>query len=460
MNVERKTKFRDMKDSFLLELILNATNEAIVVVDKDGYIEELSDAYAEFLGGKKETMIGKNVTEVIENTRMHIVLQTEQPEIASVQEIHGQNIIATRFPIVKDGKVLGALGRVLFKNTVELNSLYGEINRVEQELSLYKDRFGCINSAKYTAKDLIGESASLKALKETILRVAKGNSNILILGESGTGKELFAHAIHAASRRSEEALICINCASIPSELMESEFFGYEEGAFTGARKGGKIGLFKAADKGTLFLDEIGDLPMSMQVKLLRVLQDKEVRKIGSNIGEAINVRIVAATNRNLHDLMNEGQFRSDLFYRLNVVGLNIPPLRERSEDITVLAEYLINKISERDGILVQGISTEAIDALKKYNWPGNVRELENVLERAVNFLDTDRMIKLKQLDMKVTGKCAEEYVGTLKEITETVEKNAIITTLRRLGGKKTLAAKELGISRTSLYEKLEKYGLL
>ncbi|MFV0518365.1 MAG: sigma-54 interaction domain-containing protein [Aminipila sp.] len=457
--MENKINTKVMGDSFLLEMILNSTNDAIVIADEKGYIVKISNAYIDFLKADKRTIVGKHVSEVIENTRLCEVIKTGKAEIAKMQKIGDQNIIATRIPIIKDNKVIGVLGRVLFKNVNELNGLHSEITRIQQELSLYKDKFGNISVSKYTVKDLIGESAVMRNLKETIVRVAKGNSNVLILGESGTGKELFAHAIHAGSRRSQKPFIGVNCASIPSELMEAEFFGYEEGSFTGAKKGGKIGLFQAANKGTLFLDEIGDLPMPMQVKLLRVLQEKELRKVGSNVDESVDVRIIAATNRNLQELMSTGSFRADLYYRLNVVSISIPPLRERKEDIPLIADELIRKISERNEVFVDGIARDALQKLTNYDWPGNVRELENILERSINFLDSDRMIKSKQIKLSRSETDNHQLSGSLRIMVEESEKSIIIEALRQNNNNKTETAKHLEISRTSLYEKMQKYNI-
>lgn len=446
-----------MDSAVLKDIILNATSEPIVIIDEKGCITELSKAYAEFLEIDRDQAIGKHVSEVIENSRMHIVLETGKAEIAETHKIKGKMMIATRIPIMKDGKIIGAYGRVLFKDIKELYSLYGRINEIEQELSFYKKRYGKINVAKYCVDDIIGESSEIVEMKKNILKVGIGNSNILITGESGTGKELVAHAIHSASRRKEKPLICLNCAAIPSELLESELFGYEEGAFTGAKKGGKLGLFQAANKGTLFLDEIGELSMSMQVKLLRAIQEKEIRRVGASTGENVDVRIIAATNKNLAEMIDEHAFREDLFYRLNVVSILIPPVRKRKSDIPILVDFFINKISGNDGIYLKGISNTAMEYLKQYDWPGNIREIENTLERASNFVDDDGIIKPKDLINKITSGGNPYIPRHLKEIMEETERHALISAMIKFEGKKTLIAKELGISRTSLYEKLEKY---
>ncbi|WP_206363871.1 sigma-54 interaction domain-containing protein [Gudongella oleilytica] len=445
--------------SSLLSIIMDAINDCIVYVNKDGIVEMLSRAYAEFLSVDRDWAIGRHVRDVIENTRMDIVTKTGKPEIAQVQEINGRNMIATRIPIFVNGKVVGAVGKVLFRDVDELNTLYLRINNIQKELNLYRDEFKKANKASYALDSIIGESPGMKQLKDIVKKVGNTNSNVLILGESGTGKELFAHAIHNNSKRVDAPFIKVNCSAIPFELLESELFGYEEGSFTGARKGGKIGKFKAADGGTIFLDEIGELPMSMQAKLLRVLQDREIEKIGSNISEKVDVRVIAATNKNLENMVNEGQFRLDLFYRLNVVNIRVPSLRERREDIPVLAKYLMEKISEKEGIRVDGISFKALDFLKNYDWPGNVRELENTLERAINFMDDETRILAKHLPPKITGISSYDSMRTLKETLEEVEKDVILNRLILAKGNKSEAAETLGISRTSLYDKLTKYNI-
>lgn len=449
----------EMEAAFLLKTIMETTNDAIVYVNKEGYIEMISKPYANFLQVNREEVIGKHVRDVIENTRMDVVIKTGVSEIAEIQKINGNKMIATRIPVFVKGNVVGAVGRVLFRDINELNALYMKISKIEKELNLYKDEFKKVNSAKYSLDSIISQSKSMYKIKELTKRAAKTNSNVLILGESGTGKELFAHAIHSISRRANAPFIKVNCGAIPYELLESELFGYEEGSFTGAKKGGKIGKFKAADGGTIFLDEIGDLPMNMQVKLLRVLQDKEIEKIGSNSSEKVDIRIITATNRSLEEMVSEGKFRLDLYYRLNVLTIKVPPLRERKDDISILSEYLVQKISRRENIRVDKISDSTLEYLKRYNWPGNVRELENILERAINFLDEETVIKPEHLPSKITGIMRKKKVRSLKLTLEEVERQAIIDSLIFSNGNKTKAANILDISRTSLYEKIDKYNI-
>ena len=281
----------------LWETMLSATDELLVVVDKEGYIEVISNAYAEILNIDPKKGAAQHVRDVIENTRMDVVIKTGQAELSEFQEIKGHRMIASRIPIVKDGKTVGALGRVLFRNAEDLRALYERMSAMERELNSYKKAYGKINTARYNINDIVGNCTAMMSLKEAAKKVAKTNSSVLILGESGTGKELFAHSIHQASPRKNAPFITVNCGTLPEDLIESELFGYEGGSFTGAKREGKQGLFQAAEGGTVFLDEIGDLPLPMQVKLLRVLQEKEIQRIGSNVREPVNVRVLAATNQ-------------------------------------------------------------------------------------------------------------------------------------------------------------------
>ena len=455
--MEKRERFPKIDEASLLETMLAAPDELIVVVNKNGYIENMSQAYGDFLGIQVQNAIGRHVTEVIENTRMDIVVKMGVPETGETQDIHGEKMIATRIPIRKNGMVIGAYGRVLVRNTRELHMLHDKLSSIEMELNMYKRTFEKINTAKYTVDDIIGDCSIMQDLKDSVRKVAKTNSNVLIMGESGTGKELFAHSIHAGSMRRKAPFVCVNCGSIPEQLIESELFGYEEGAFTGARKGGKIGLFPAAHGGTIFLDEIGELPLPMQVRLLRVLQDREIQRVGSNVREKVNVRVVAATNRNLYQMVKKGEFRSDLYYRLNVVTLHLPLLRERKEDLPLLIRMILSKISKKENLGAIEISREAMDHLLRYDWPGNVRELENVLERAINFTDAGEKIKAKNLPERITGSMVSQTVMPLKELMENTEKDAIKDALLRCRNCKAKAANELGSSRTTLYEKMMKY---
>lgn len=445
----------------ILNTIMDSVNEWVVVVDQDAKIAMMSKAYKEFLGEYEPE--GKHVTEVIENTKMHEIVKSGNSIIGDIQYIRGNRMIAMRVPIKKDGLVIGAVGKVMFKDISDYYSLGKQITKLERELEYYKNELGNERSAKYFFSDIIGESEENKKVKEIAARAAKTSSNVLIIGESGTGKELLAHAIHNASYRRQGPFVKINCAAIPEELIESELFGYEEGAFTGAKKSGKKGKFELANNGTILLDEIGDMPLSSQVKLLRVLQEREIEKVGGNVVKEIDVRIISSTNKNLKKAIEEGKFREDLYYRLNVIRINVPPLRKRKDDIEPLAKILKRKVADKLGIYVEGISKEAMERLKSYDWPGNIRELENAIERSINMLDSDIYIQEKHLPDKLIQKKSKFIRNTkdkyLKDIIAEVEKEVISDCLNSVEWNKNKAAKILGISRVGLYKKIEDYNL-
>jgi PAS domain S-box-containing protein len=444
-----------------LESILESGFECVVVVDTEGKITMLNQAYCDFLGKDSKQVIGMHVSEVIENTRMHIVAQSGKAEIAAMQRIGDNNVVVTRMPIIKDGEIVGAVGKVLFRDVKDLKSLVRKFNNLQSELEYYKEELRKVQGGKHTFESIIGESEKIAWLKAIGAKAAKGSSTVLILGESGTGKELFAHAIHTNSPRRNEPFIKVNCAAVPENLLESELFGYDDGAFTGARKGGKPGKFELANGGTIFLDEIGDMTLSMQAKLLRVLQEREIERVGSTKTLKIDVRVVAATNRDLELMIGEGDFRQDLYYRLNIISLHIPPLRERREDIPQLCISLLQKINNRTPHDVEGVSLEAMNYLLGYDWPGNVRELENVLERAVNFMDDEMFILPEHLPPVIKKQYrhreSTDSVKDLAGIRFDAEKQAIVKAIEAAGGNKSQAAKILGIHRSGFYQKLRKY---
>jgi transcriptional regulator with PAS, ATPase and Fis domain len=443
----------------ILKTIFEIAYDGLVVIDPEGYITMMSNAYKKFLGFENEEVIGRHVADVIENTRLHIVANTGVAEIADLQKVNEGYMIASRIPVFENGKVACVVGKVMFRNIGELDDIYSKINKIEQELEDYKDELTQINKARYNFSNIVGGSKEIKEVISLAKKAAYTNSSVLILGESGTGKELFAHSIHNSSARRNKPFIKVNCAAIPNELLESELFGYEQGAFTGAKKGGKIGKFEVADQGTIFLDEIADMPFHMQAKILRVIQEREIERIGSNTPKRIDVRIIAATNRNIEKMIDENKFRLDLYYRLNVVTLDIPALRERIGDVEELCKNFIEKYRVRYLKKVDGINENALLKLRRYNWPGNIRELENMIERAINIMDEDTVIKPKHLPLDVSERYDPEEIKTLKETVEEAEKRAIVTALDSVKGNKSKASKILGISRTALYEKIERYKL-
>ncbi|HZG61424.1 MAG TPA: sigma 54-interacting transcriptional regulator [Anoxybacillus sp.] len=443
----------------ILETIINCAYEWIVVVDEKGRIIYINKNYCEFLGKNREEIIGKHVTEVIENTRMHIVVETGKEEIADLHYIKGNYMIANRIPIFSNGKVIGAIGTVIFRDTNEWKRMNSHIKSLLSQLQTYLQEWKEDNGAKYTLKDIISRSKQIEILKEKVKRIADSDISVLIRGESGTGKELFAHSIHQLSSRSSKPFIKVNCGAIPEHLLESELFGYEEGAFTGAKKGGKKGKFQLAHGGTIFLDEIGDMPLHMQVKLLRVLQEKEIEPVGATKTVSVDVRIIAATNRPLEKMMEEKRFREDLYYRINVVPFVIPPLRERPEDIRVLTDHFIDKIGKRSGKRITAVDEEVLQIFSQHAWPGNIRELENVIEAAVHFANGET-ITVEALPEYLKTNTVYQLEGkTLKQLLEETEKVIIQKSLALHQNDKLKAAKALGISKSAIYEKIKKYRL-
>lgn len=456
------------------EEILNVATEWIVVVNVQGEILYINKAYCEFLHTTVEQAIGRSVQEVIENSRMHIVTQTGQAEVASIHFIKGNEMIANRYPLYVDNELVGAVGTVMFRNAKDWLAYSEKIQPLLEELNYYKKKLEHESESKYSFQDLIGDNERFLLAKQLAERVANSKSAVLLLGESGTGKELFAHAIHQASSRCFFPLVRVNCASIPQQLLESELFGYEEGAFTGARRGGKKGKFELAHRGTIFLDEVGDMPLQMQSKLLRVVQEKELERVGGQKTIDIDVRIIAATHRNLEEMVEKGEFRKDLYYRLNVIKVDIPPLRERKEDLPEIAYVLLKKLERHFHRPDLKLSNEVLQQLQKHSWPGNIRELENVLERAVNILDGQTILLshlplyLQDLeggnqDIKKESKglvmTEKDEVPSLKDVVAQAEKEAIVKALKSTNGNKQQAAKLLEIGKTSFYDKCKRYGI-
>ncbi|WP_031408391.1 sigma 54-interacting transcriptional regulator [Geobacillus vulcani] len=452
----------DLKEvRMMLEAIIHSSEEAISVVDENGNGILINPAYTRLTGLTEEDVIGKPATaDIAEGESMHMqVLKTRRPVRGARMKVGPKNrdVIVNVAPIIVDGVLKGSVG--VIHDVSEIQRLTAELNRARQIIRTLE--------AKYSFADIVGESEEMKVAIEQAKLAAKTPATILLRGESGTGKELFAHAIHNASDRKYNKFIRVNCAAIPETLLESELFGYEEGAFSGARRGGKRGLFEEANNGSIFLDEIGELSASTQAKLLRVLQEREIVRVGGTKPIPINVRVIAATNVNLEKAIAEGAFREDLYYRLNRMPIYIPPLRARKEDIPALCRHLIQKLNQDYGRNVEGVTDEAMARLLAYDWPGNVRELENVLGRAMIFMKFHEvMIDATHLPPLAAPSAApahrvetEEEIRPLEEMMGQYEAGLIEQALRRHHGNKTAAARALGISVRNLYYKLEKYGL-
>ncbi|MHB8074149.1 sigma-54 interaction domain-containing protein [Desulfosporosinus fructosivorans] len=462
-----------MKNEAFIEIldgILENPYIGIIMVDTLGIITKVNKTYSVLLGLKEENIMNKHILEVTPHSRLPEVLRTREVHLADHWLVNGHDTIVFRMPLYKDGKLIGAMGQSLVLGAAGLKILSKKLKELERELTVYKNVVSSIYSSKYSFDSIVGEDVNLRNVKSIAQRASNTGSTVLIMGESGTGKELFANAIHQASPRADRPFVRVNCAALPDNLLESELFGYEEGAFTGARKGGKPGKFEIANHGAIFLDEIGDMPLAMQAKLLIVLQEREVERVGGTKPIRVDVQVIAATNRNLEDMMKMGKFREDLYYRLNVVTLNVPSLRERSQDIYLLINYLLAKLSQRLHTQVEKVSEEALRLLCSYDWPGNVRELENLLERAINLADSNQDSCLSPeyfpsiLGLVVQPSLSIEPVGiervdNLREAVERMEEEVIQRVLQQTHNNKAQTAKILGLNKSVLYRKLRKYKL-
>ncbi len=451
---------KDLKGT--METVLDAAYDGLIVINRDGIVTMVNKAFANLLENSQDEIIDRHVADVLKDTKMHLVAQTGTAEIGDLQRINGHDVVVMRLPIQKEGRTIGAVCKIMFKDVHDLNALAQKINSLRSELAYYKGELQKYRGAKYGLDNIVGESRELKRLKETVRKVAQSNSTVLIDGETGTGKELFAHALHMESNRRYGPFIKVNCAAIPEQLLESELFGYIAGAFTGARKSGQVGKFELANRGTIFLDEIGDMSSPLQAKLLRVLQDKEIERLGDTRTRAIDVRVVAATNRNIPELIEKRQFREDLYYRLNVINLLIPPLRERQADLELLVDYFISKFNREFSLQVRDLSPECWLLFKNYHWPGNIREMENVLERAFNVVEGDLLERsdLPIYFQKTVNEVKKVYrPQSLQTTLEDTEKAAIIAALEATGNNKVQAAKMLEISRAWLYQRMKKHSI-
>lgn len=450
----------------------------ILLVDRAGFVLMVNREFADILGLQVVEMVGRHVNEAYPAStlsRLPKVMDSGKAEIGEPHLLNGRQIIASRWPLIKNGKTFGAYGKVQLREGPGGSLRAGNLPPLEGK-SGRRAIAGHRPTALYNVEQIVCHGQTMRDLKERLVRIAGRSSTVLLTGESGTGKELFAHAIHSASRRSDGPFVRVNCAAIPENLLEAELFGYVEGAFSGARRGGQIGKFEQAHGGTLFLDEISEMPLAMQAKLLRVLQEREVAPLGSQEIRFVDVRFITATNCDALSLVKDGRLRSDLYYRVNVVSLPIPPLRERTEDIFHLTRHFVELFNSEFDLNVQGLSSPAWAALKAYPFPGNVRELRSAIESAFNMVNGP-FIRLYELPAPIAelhrpdesaaftsgvfSLDAVKDLGTrsLQDIMEEIEKDLIIGAMEKVGGNKLVAANLLGISRPGLYKKLQKYGL-
>ncbi|MGP4061773.1 sigma 54-interacting transcriptional regulator [Halobacillus sp. H74] len=457
---EEITDLKEVKT--MLEAIIHSSDEAISVVDENGSGLMINPAYTRITGLSESEIVGEPATvDISEGESMHMkVLRTRRP-VRGVRMKVGpskKDVLVNVAPVIVDGKLKGSVG--VLHDVSEIQSLTSELKRARQIIRSLE--------AKYTFDDIIGDSPEMTLALEQAKVGARTPATVLLRGESGTGKELFAHAIHNESKRRHNKFIRVNCAAIAESLLESELFGYEEGAFSGAKRGGKKGLFEEGNYGSIFLDEIGELTLPMQAKLLRVLQENEIMRVGGTKPVHVDVRVIAATNINLEKAIMNKKFREDLYYRLNRLPIYIPPLRERRGDVHLLTEHLIQKLNEDYGRHVISVNDQAFQQLKDYDWPGNVRELENIIGRAMIYMenveDTILPGHLPHLKKAATDAANQEkdtpWLGeTLQQAVDEYEKKLLADAYRSHNYNKTQTAKALGISIRNLYYKLEKYHL-
>lgn len=454
--------------------------EHTIAADKKGILTWMSESYCEFLG-LKESPVGKHITDIIPNSYLPQVIASGKPVLLDVLYIRNQWVLVSAVPLLNEHKeVEGAFAFVATDTPSTAKPLLAKYNRLQSEVRNSK-HYQSERSSRYQLSQIAGQSEALKTVKHQIRQAARFDISVLLTGETGTGKELFAHALHNLSDRADKPFVSINVAAIPDTLIEAEFFGVAPGAFTGAKKEGRPGKIEIAQDGTLFLDEIGDMPLPLQSKLLRVLQEKEFEKVGSNAVQATNVRIVAATSRDLLQMVSMGEFRADLYYRLSAMPIHLPTLRERMEDIELLSERILDECCERLGVATKELTEDALMLLRSHDWPGNVRELYNVIERACimnekashisskGFRDVFSNILIRHEELRppkalvpartpeavIQTDTDDTFTGSLKEQIRQAERRAILHALRQCGGHKTRAAQQLGISRAALYQKLE-----
>lgn len=456
-----------------LSIILGQLKDGVVAVDPEERIETINPAMETFIGRPAEQLLGQRLSAVHGELSLAHTLRTGAPEVELVQQVNGRTTVVSRLPILEQGRQTGAV--LVCQDPVAIQRL----DRSLRARSRPPQRH-----AKYSLANLVGESEALRSVRRRAQSCAQSSATVLVVGESGTGKELLAQGIHNASARHAQPFVAINCAAFPESLLESELFGYVEGAFTGSSRGGKIGLFEAAHTGTIFLDEIGEMPLSLQTRLLRVLQEREVLRIGATVPTPVDLRVIAATHRDLARQVREGLFRQDLYYRLNILGVRLPPLRERHGDLALLARHLAEKIALRlgDGRLAdEALVRAVVEAGRHYAWPGNIRELENLIERIMVFREPasgGRGISLGELGEiapelfaegeaamvreapgAVAGDRGLPETGSVQMSMQAMERQHLLGALARAGGNREQAADLLGISRTTLWRRMRKLGM-
>lgn len=456
--------FISLWDQKLLFKILDDIQDVVLIVDTDTTIVYANDAYSKILGVPVHKVLGRRLDKIEPKALSIEVLRTGEASLNQPGYLHsvGIHVVGQVTPIFEGDKIVGSVS--IFKNVSEVVELNRELQLTKGVADYLQEQLNQFEQLPSSFQEYIGQNSRLREILQVAAKVAKTDSTVLIRGESGVGKEVLARAIHNCSRRKDQPLIKVNCAAIPENLLESELFGFEDGAFTGAKKGGKLGKFELAHTGTIFLDEIGDMSISMQAKLLRVLQEKEFERIGGTKTVKVNFRVIAATNLDLENMLNEGTFRRDLYYRLNIVPLHLPPLRERKDDLYVLIKAFLARHSKDLGYKLT-FSQESMRLLQAYDWPGNVRELQNVLEHA-SIICGGAPIEPKHLPPYIyssqqaqqANPQAQENIYYLKDSLANLERTLIVDALANSKNRSS-AIQALGISRHAFYDKLHRYNI-
>ncbi len=453
---------------FALDIIgevLTDPYDAMVVIDDRERIQFVSPVHEKYFGIKEGDAVGRNIREVIPNSRLPQVARTGVAEVGQLLRLRDGDRIVSRHPIRHEGRIVGAVGRIMFKGPEQVEELSRRVRRLETEIAHYKMEANAEQRATRHLDAIIGSSLAIESVRQQIRKVAPLDVPVLIQGESGTGKELVAQALHMLSPRHAGRLVTVNAAALPASLVESELFGFEGGSFTGADRKGRAGKFELADKGTIFLDEIGDMPMEVQSKLLRVLQDRIVERVGGDRPKQVDFRLCTATNRDLQRFIEENQFRLDLFYRISPVCIVLPPLRDRLEDVPLLLHHFVLELATKYGKAPPEVAPDVLDYLMGQRWPGNVRQLRHEVERALVFAEGGR---LEIADFLRGGGPASGRIErpkatippsapdgeVMKAAIEQVEQDLITEAMARFRGNKKRVAEYLGVSRSYLYKKL------
>jgi len=445
----------DAVDATFLQAVIDNPFEGMLAIDNTGVIVFVNSFFLHVLNRAEKDILGKKIWDALPGCHLYETLLQGHSQWGENLKIGGRDFLIMRFPVKEDGQIIGAVVKTIFP---DMATAKGIANRVIHPFKTTESR-----RSLFTCMDIVGETPPMLVAKKLARKAARTDSTLLIIGESGTGKEVFAQAVHNRSVRRESPFVKVNCAAIPENLLESELFGFVDGAFTGATRGGKPGKFELAEGGSIFLDEIGDMSLPMQAKILRVLQEKEIERIGGTKPISLNVRIIVTTNQDLLKLVREGRFREDLYYRLKVLEIPIPPLRERREDIPLITDYLIRRINRSVGSDIQGVTPDSMKLMMTHSWPGNVRELENMIEQAINWseeplIDLTALLVVKGTVPGEGGNKKLQRESLRKSVAQT-ERDLILHALTQAAGNKAEAARILYMQRSVLYKKMARLNI-